>query len=99
MECNCLLLLIDEILHKAVACDIVWFEQKTKYNEECIPLEWYKYSNAVVRAGNTRAQRKGRTNSYHLPYDRNFIDDALVLVTLQNHWLCTSRMQLVMSMI
>ena len=51
----------------------------------------------MVRTGTARGWRKGRANYYHLPYNGSFINDASVLKSLRNHWLCTSGMQLVMS--
>ncbi len=33
-DCNCLILLADKLPHKAVARYLVWFEGKTKYDQE-----------------------------------------------------------------
>ncbi len=96
-DCNCLMLLADELPRKAVAQYLVWFERKMKYDQDGIILEGFKYSNMAVRAGISQAQRKGRVNYYHLPYNGNFIGDASVLESLRDHPLCTSGMQSVMS--
>ena len=96
-ECNCLILLGDELPRKAVARYLVWFERKTKYDQDGIILEWFRYANAAVRSGTSRARQKGRTNYYHLPFDGNFVDDEVVLKSLRDHRLCTSGMRLVMS--
>ena len=70
-ECNCLILLTNKLPRKAVVCYLVWFERKTKYDQDGIVLEWFRYANMAVRTGTSRAWRKGRTNYYHLPFDGN----------------------------
>ena len=97
--CNYHILLADKLPRKSVALYLVWFERKTKYDQGGIVLEWFGCAKAAVRTGTSRAQRKGRTNYYHLPYDGNFVDNELVLASLSNHWLYTSGMHLLMSIV
>ena len=96
-NCDCLIVLADEVPHKAVARYLVWFERKAKYDQDGIVLEWFRYANVAVRTGTARGRRKGRANYYHLPYNGSFIDDANVLESLCDQWLCTLGMQSVMS--
>ena len=96
-DCDCLLILEDELARKAVARYLVSFERKTKYEQDSTVLEWYRYTTSAERGGNTRGPKKGRTNYYHLPYDGNFIDDDNSLQALRNHRLCTEGMKSVMA--
>ncbi len=49
----CLLILADEFARKAVACYLVMFERKSKYDQDSIILEWFRYSTLAERGGNT----------------------------------------------
>jgi hypothetical protein len=97
-DCDCLLILADEFARKAIACYLVLFEHKTKYEQDSTVLEWYRYTTSAERGGNNCCPKKGRTNYYHLPYDGNFINDNDSLQVLQNHRLCTEGMKAVMSL-
>jgi hypothetical protein len=70
---------------------------QSKYDQDSIILEWFRYSTSAERGGNTQGPNKGRMNYYHLPYDGNHVDDDNSLQVLCNHRLCTAGMQAVMS--
>jgi hypothetical protein len=77
----------------AVARYLVMFERKSKYDQDSIVLEWFRYSPLAERGGNSRGPNKGRMNYYHLPYDGNYIiGNHKSLQILQNYWLCTAGM-------
>ena len=68
----------------AAAQYLVWFERKSKYDHDCILLEWYKYASA--NRGESR-------NIYILPFKVDHMEgecaDDLVLQTLTEFQLCS----------
>jgi hypothetical protein len=45
-NCECLQILSNAEIRRAVALYLVWFERKTKHEQNCILLDWYKYASS-----------------------------------------------------
>lgn len=66
---------------------MVWFERKTKHEQDCILLDWYKYANSG----------KGLHNWYLLPYNAIEVDnDDPIMGKMRSHRLCTLGIRKVM---
>ncbi len=63
-ECDCLRVLSNAAIRRAVALYLVWFERKKKHEQDCIILDWYKYANLC----------KGWQNWYMLPINATDVD-------------------------
>ena len=57
-NCSCLLILVDEFARKAVARYLVMFKCKTKYEQDSIVLEWFRYLTLAERGGNSQGPKK-----------------------------------------
>ena len=57
-NCNCLEVLKSIDVRVPVAKYLAWFDRKSKYEQDCTIMDWYKYSHA----------KTGRTKMYCLPY-------------------------------
>ena len=84
--CNCLSILDDKNVWQAVATHLVWFERKSKFEQDSVVMEWYRYA----RLGTEKA------NFFQLPLDSNLMTNLSIKKSLHCHKLCQSRMQLVM---
>jgi hypothetical protein len=49
LGCNCLAILVDGDAHNSVNRYLRWFNAKTKYEQDSIVFEWYKYLSYLKR--------------------------------------------------
>ena len=73
--CDCLTILENASVREAIARYLVWFERKTKYDQNLLLMEWYRYSS-----------RSGWR--YLVPFDGDSIEDNLVVHSVLEHRLC-----------
>ena len=88
--CNCLQIFRDHAIMVPIAYYLVWFERKSKYDQDLIMMQWLIYCQS-------RARSKSRW--FHLPYDGSHVkvgNDGEPLMTLQSHLICIRGMQCVM---
>ena len=86
-SCNCLEVLNSIDVRVPVAKYLVWFERKSKYEQDCTIMDWYKYSHAT----------SARSNMYILPYAAETDSmDPIVEQTLRNSKICTKGLLKVM---
>ena len=81
--CTCLSILKNPCTTSAVVQYLVWFDKKSKYDQDTLILEWYKYA----WANNDYIQ--GRGQRYCLPFDGSCIDDVDLCNELTAHKLYT----------
>jgi len=86
MACDCLSILDDKNVRQAVATYLVWFERKSKFEQDSVLMEWYRYAHSGTE----------KANFFQLPFDGNSITNLSVKKSLHCHKLCQSGMQLVM---
>ena len=87
MAWNCLSILNDKNVWQAVANYLVWFERKSKFKQDVVVMEWYRYTH----------QGTEKANFFQLPFDGSSTSTNLSFQKLlQSHKLCQSGMQLVM---
>ena len=67
---------------------LVWFERRSKYNQDLIIFEWINYSIFLK-------VECVRSNSYWLPFIGDGSDD--MISQLQNHSICMRGMQLILN--
>ena len=89
-NCGCLAVLYDPIARALVIKYLVWFERRSKYNQDSIIFEWLKYSTFIKG-------ERSKSNSYWLPFIGDGIEDMDFILQLRNHSLCTRGMQLVLN--
>ena len=90
--CCCLDILRDPIVRTSIAKYLVWYERKTKYDQDSIILQWIMYRVSLFGM-------RERTYWYHVPFDGSCFDDGNNLEVLENirsHYFCTGGIQLVM---
>jgi hypothetical protein len=85
-SCDCLDILPDVNVRECVAQYLLQFVRKSKYDQVCIILEWYKYAIAARIA----AMIVGHSQPlwFCLPYDATFNTDINCLHASQKHRLC-----------
>jgi hypothetical protein len=91
--CNCLQILRDRAIMVPIAYYFVWFERKSKYDQDLIMMQWLIYCQS-------RARSKSRW--FHLPYDGSHVkvgNDGEPLITLRSHFICIRGMQCVMGIV
>ena len=49
LQVKWILILADKFARKAVACYLVMFERKSKYDQDSIIVEWFRYSTLAER--------------------------------------------------
>ena len=87
MACDCLSILDDKNVRQAVATFLVWFKRKSKFEQDSVLMEWYRYAHPGTE----------KANFFQLPFDGNSITNLSVKKSIHCHKLCQSGMQLVMS--
>jgi hypothetical protein len=90
MDCECLSILEDDQVSKAVASYLVWFEKKSKHEQDLILMEWYRYARNIGVVDN-------KTNYYQVPFDGELVNHPSLRSKIIEHKLCQSGMQRVMS--
>ncbi len=90
MECECLSILGDDQVSKAVASYLVWFEKKSKHEQDLILMEWYRYARNIGVLAN-------KTNCYQVHIDGDLVNHRSLQLKITEHKLCQSGMQRVMS--
>ena len=84
--CDCLSILDDKNVQQAVVNYFIWFKRKSKFKQDSVVMEWYRYACLGT----------AKANFFQLPFDGSSNTDLSVKKSLQNHKLCQSGMQLVM---
>jgi hypothetical protein len=84
--CTCLSILDDENVRQAVAKYLVWFERKSKFEQDSMVMEWYWYARL----------RTEKANFFQLPFDGSLTTNLSIKKSLHSHKLCQRGMQLVM---
>ena len=84
--CDCLSILDDENVRQAVAKYLVWFERKSKFEQDSMVMEWYWYARL----------RTEKANFFQLPFDGSLTTNLSIKKSLHSHKLCQRGMQLVM---
>ena len=84
-SCDCLNILLDVNVRECVAQHLLQFVKKSKYDQDSIILEWYKYATAARIAAMI-----GRSQPlwFCLPYDATLNTDIDCLRVFQKHRLC-----------
>ncbi len=52
MACDCLSILGDKNVRQAVANYLVWFERKSKFEQDSVVREWYRYMHLGTEKAN-----------------------------------------------
>ena len=81
--CDCLVILSDVNVRQCVAQYLLQFVRKSKYDQDSIVLEWYKYA---IAARIDASHRKPLW--FCLPYDATLNTDIDCLCASQKHRLC-----------
>ena len=86
--CNSLSILNDVNVWQAVAKYLVWFERNSKFEQDLVVMEWYRYAHLG----------KEKANFFQLLFKFNgsSITNLSIKKSLHCHKLCQSGMQLVM---
>ena len=63
--CICLSILDDESIRQAVAKYLVWFERKSKFEQDSVVMEWYQYAHLGTE----------KANFFQLPFNSESIVD------------------------
>jgi hypothetical protein len=95
---NCLRILGDKAICTAVSSYLVWFERKSKHEQDTVIFQWMIYGNAPGgRHSLSTSQPKRREFGYHVPFDGKYLDDGgQSLARLHSHHLCTLGLHFVM---
>ena len=77
IKCDCLTILSDMGVHASVLMYLCWFNRKTKYKQDTLIFEWFKYTS----------MKRTKINWFCLPY----IDDGTNVVpeAVRKHMLCS----------
>ena len=88
LGCNCIAILGDTDMRVLVVKYLCWFNAKTKYEQDLIVFEWFKYSSHLKKS-------KCKSNYFKLP----FIDDGTADVPqgTRTHVLCSWGLLLVLN--
>jgi hypothetical protein len=84
-SCDCLDILSDVNVRECVAQYLLQFVRKSKYDQDSIILEWYKYANAAKIAARIGCGRRRQQPWFLLPYDVTFNTDIDCLCVSQKH--------------
>ncbi len=87
--CDCLAILDDANARACIAKYLIWFEQKTKYKQDSIGLEWYKCSSYLKKG-------QARLNSFWLPYIDN--GTGVVPEEVRTHLNCMWALQFLLNL-
>ncbi len=92
-RCTCLAILGDESSRSSIAKYLTWFEQRNKYEQDLIVLEWFRYSSFLKPS--TEQKRTKNKMLLHLPYinDGTAIVDEMVHI----HLICTCGLQCILA--
>ena len=88
--CTCLQILCDRSTMVPTAYYLVWFERKSKYDQDMIIMQWIIYGQSLPRS---------KSRWFHLPYDGSHVEvgnDGEPLMTLRSHFICIRGVQCVM---
>ena len=73
---NCLRILEDAVVKTAVASYLVWFERRSKIDQDNIILQWMIYGHTPGgRHSATTSQHRRREFGYHVPFDGSILED------------------------
>ena len=83
-NCNCLAILSDVGICLSVVMYLCWFNGKTKYKQDTLVFEWFKYTS----------MKRTKVNWFCLPY----IDDGMDVVpeAVRKHMLCLRGLQILL---
>ncbi len=84
-SCDCLNILSDVNVRECMAQYLLQFVRKSKYNQDSIILEWYKYANAARIAAMIGCRQQ---LWFCLPYDATLKTGIDCLRASQKHQLC-----------
>jgi hypothetical protein len=74
LGCNCIAILGDTDMRVLVVKYLCWFNAKTKYEQDSIVFEWFKYSSHLKKS-------KCKSNYFKLPFiDDGTADEELALM-------------------
>jgi len=78
-SCNCVAIIADRDVSDSVVRYLCWFNAKTKYEQDSIVFEWFKYSSYLKKGS--------KYTLFRLP----FIDDGMAVVpeAVHMHVLCS----------
>jgi hypothetical protein len=95
---NCLRILDDKIICTAVASYLVWFERKSKNDQDNIMSQWMIYGPSPGgRHSRSTSQHDRREYGFHVPFDGLCLDDdGYSLAMIRSHHLCALGLQFVM---
>jgi hypothetical protein len=87
LSCNCVAIIADRDVRDSVVRYLCWFNAKTKYEQDSIVFEWFKYSSYLKKGS--------KITWFCLP----FIDDCMSVVpeAVRMHVLCSQRLLLVLN--
>jgi len=92
-DCTYLLMLRDPDMCSALVCYLVLFEQKSKYEQDSIILQWVIY-RFKIPSFNGRSM-----DGYHVPFDGSCLDEKEWLTDkIRTHYLCVWGLQSVMGL-
>ena len=92
-DCSCLSMLCDPYMCSALVSYLVLFEQKSKYEQDSIILQWVIYLFKIP-GFNGRSM-----DGYHVPFDGSCLDGKEWSTNkTRTHYLCTRGMQSVMGL-
>jgi hypothetical protein len=92
LRCNCLAIIVDvDDVRDSVVKYLCWFNAKTKYEQDLIVFEWFKYSLYFRKS----FSYDSKITLFCLP----FIDDGMVVVpdAVRTHVLCSRGLHLVLN--
>ena len=86
-SCNCVAIIADRDVRDSVVRYLCWFNAKTKYEQDSIVFEWFKYSSYLKKGS--------KYTLFRLP----FIDDGITVVpeAVHMHVLCSRGLLLVLN--
>jgi hypothetical protein len=88
-SCECVSILHDRPILSAIASYLAWFEQRSKYEQDSILLQWAIYYKVLPKSNMTW---------YHVPYDGSCFsidDDEETIMLLRSHLFCSAGLRLV----
>jgi hypothetical protein len=87
-SCNCVAIIADRDVRDSVVRYLCWFNAKTKYEQDSIVFEWFKYSSYLKKGS--------KYTLFCLP----FIDDGMAVVpeAVHMHVLCSRGLLLVLNL-
>ena len=92
-DCSCLLMLHDPDMCSALVSDLILFEQKSKYEQDSIILQWVIYWFKIPGFNGWSM------DGYHVPFDGSCFDGKEWLTDkIRSHYLCVWGLQSVMGL-